>query len=128
MKGMHMDKKRLARRIVIGILVTVFILCVAYYAATLIGMYNDRVYLYYDGQVYRAHRMLGSGYELPDDAVELGKAVCVPGGKRDLTEDFQTTLARTNLTVYRSPSYDDRLYVLEKDNWGGRDVWIFGLP
>ena len=67
-----MDKKRLARRIVIGILIAILVFCVAYYAATLIGMYNDRVYLYYDGQVYRAHRVLGSGYELPDVAVELG--------------------------------------------------------
>ncbi len=120
-----MDKKRRARKILLVILAVIFVLAAVYYAALLVDMFNDRVYIVYQGELYRAHRRLGSGYELPDDAVEIGKARTVIGGKKMLKEDFDTTLNRDNLTVYLSETHENRLYLLELDSLGQKDVWIF---
>ena len=121
-----MDNKRKARRIVLLVLAVIFVLAVVYYSAMLVDMYSDRVYLYYQGEFYRAHRVLGGGYELPQDTTELGAAVSIAGGKKALDADFETTKQSPGeMTVYFSPSHPDRLYVLEEISVLDRDVWIF---
>ena len=121
-----MDKKRKARRIVLIALAVIFVLAVVYYAAMLVDMYSDRVYLYYQGELYRAHRVLGGGYELPPDAEELAPAVTVSGGKQELSADFETTKhSAGDMTVYYAPSQPDRLYVVEEISVLDSDVWIF---
>ena len=123
-----MDKKRKLRRVVLIALAVIFVLAVVYYAATLVDMYSDRVYLYYQGELYRAHRILGSGYELPQDATELGAAVSIASSKKALDADFETPKQSPGeMTVYFSPSHPDRLYVLEEISVLDHDVWIFAL-
>lgn len=122
-----MDKKRKARKVVLVILAAVFAISVVYYAALLVQMFNDRVYILYQGELYRAHRRLGNGYELPDDATEVGKASYVSDKKDELSDEFDTTLHRDRLTVYVSESNPDRVYLLEEDIFGELDVWIFAL-
>ena len=70
---------------------------------------------------------LGNGYELPDDATEVGKASYVSDKKDELSDEFDTTLHRDRLTVYVSESNPDRVYLLEEDIFGELDVWIFAL-
>ena len=123
-----MDNKRKARRIVLLVLAVIFVLAVVYYSAMLVDMYSDRVYLYYQGEFYRAHRVLGGGYELPTDAEKLGTAVPVSGGRKELNADFETTKhSAGDMTVYSAPSQPDRLYVVEEISVLDRDVWIFAL-
>lgn len=121
-----MDKKRIARKILLILLAVLFILAVVSLIYTLSDMFSDRVYLRYQGELYRAHRVLGGGYELPTDAEKLGTAVPVSGGRKELNADFETTKQSPGeMTVYFSPSHPDRLYVLEEISVLDRDVWIF---
>lgn len=123
-----MDKKRIARKILLILLAVLFILAVVSLIYTLSDMFSDRVYLRYQGELYRAHRVLGGGYELPQDTTELGAAVSIAGGKKALDADFETTMQNPGeMTVYFSPSHPDRLYVLEEISVLDRDVWIFAL-
>lgn len=122
-----MDGKHRARKIVLSILAMIFVVSVLYYVVLLAQMFNDRVYIVYQGEFYRAHRRLGNGYVLPDDAVEIGVAQYVSDKKSELNNEFDTTLPRDRLTVYVSESYPERVYLREEKMFGGFDVWIFAL-
>ena len=117
-----MDKKRIARRVLLAIFAVIFVLILINEIVGFVQMYTDRVYVFYQGELYQAHDQFGRIDIVPKDAQYIGEARHVEGGKKKLKADLETTARGEVLTVYRSASDPEVLYLKGKYHIV-EDIW-----